>query len=189
MPNAIVPRGAEHAPILHGLVRKRAEVAGQIERCRAELRDLQASAAHIDATIRLFNPDVRIEAIKPKRELAPHAALHGEVTRAVIDALRAADVPLTSRELAAEVIDARDLDGADRALEVTMAKRVRACLRLHRLKGRVFAVDLGDGPQGWVLIGGKASAHLEERVAQAPLSPRSESSEVVALSRRRGGLG
>jgi hypothetical protein len=36
-------------------------------------------------------------------------------------------------------------------LEITMARRVRACLRPLRLAGRVRAVPIGAGPQGWVL--------------------------------------
>lgn len=165
MASKIVPPEAEHAAVLHGLVRKRAEVAGLIEHRKAELRDLQDKLSHVDATIHLFNPDVRIDFIRPKRDRPAHAALHGELIAAVFDALRSADVPLTSRDIAAAVVSARGLDEDDRALEMTMARRVRACLRLHRLKGQVSTIEMGDGPQGWLVVGGRAANRLAERAS------------------------
>ena len=42
------------------LVRKRAELAGEIEAGETRLRTLRASLAHVDATIRLFDGDYPI---------------------------------------------------------------------------------------------------------------------------------
>ena len=151
MTSNVIPLGAEQPVVLHALVRKRAELAGQVEEGRAELRRLLAAIEHIDSTIRLFNLDVDIDGIKPKRRPAPYAAGYGEVTKVVLDSLREADEPLTSRELAMRVTAERGLNADDEELLNTMAKRVRACLRAHRVQGRVRAVPLPDGPQGWEL--------------------------------------
>jgi hypothetical protein len=180
MASTIVPRGADHAAVLHGLVRKRAELAGGLEKQQAQVRQLQNAVAHIDAVLMLFNPDLRVDQIRPKRTAPPHAAGYGEITNVVIDCLREADVPLSSRALAQSVIDARGLDERDAALEVLMAKRVRACLRVHRVAGRVRAVPMVDAPQGWVLVGGRADRLLAELG-----SPEADaSSQVLALSLR-----
>lgn len=162
MSSNIIPEGSDYAAVLHGLVRKRAELAGNLERQQARVRDLQRAIAHVDAVLFLLNPDVRIERIRPKRPTPPHAAGYGEVTNVVIDCLRGADAPLSSRVLAQSVIEARDLETTDSALEALMAKRVRACLRVHRVAGRVRAIPMIDGPQGWVLVGGRVDRLLEK---------------------------
>lgn len=160
MPSSIVPQGADHAPALHALVRKRADLAGELERVHARGRELQHAIAHVDAVLAILHPDVQIDLIRPKRRRPPHAAGYGEVTSVIIDCLREAETPLTSRELAQAVVEARELDEQDRALEVLMAKRVRACLRGHRVAGRVRALELPDAPQGWVLVGGRVDRLL-----------------------------
>jgi hypothetical protein len=53
-------------PAISALVRKRAELAGEIEAGEVRLRDLRANLAHVDATIRLFSPDHPTAQIVPK---------------------------------------------------------------------------------------------------------------------------
>lgn len=161
MASAIIPIGTEHAPALHTLIRKRAELDGELEEQHLRLRELQQAIVHLDAVLLLLKPDIDISEIAPKRLRPPHAAAHGEITGMVVDCLRDADEPMTSRALAQAVIEKRDLDGADAKLEVTMARRVRACLRPMRLAGRVRAVQMATGPQGWVL----ASRQEQQAVA------------------------
>ncbi len=160
MASSIVPLGAEHATALHALVRKRADITGELERREAQVRELQHAIAHVDAVLTLLNPEVGIEKIRPTRKAPPHAAAYGQVTRVIIDCLREADTPLSSRILAHSVLEARELDEEDRALALVMAKRVRACLRTHRVAGRVRALPIQDAPQVWVLVGGRVDRLL-----------------------------
>src|SRR4249919_2909655 len=44
-----------------GLIAKRAELAGQIETMQREMRDLVAAIGHVDASIRLFDPNADLE--------------------------------------------------------------------------------------------------------------------------------
>jgi hypothetical protein len=50
--------------VLHALTRKRAGLAGQIERCQLSLRRVIAELDHIDAAIRISNPAVDIGTIR-----------------------------------------------------------------------------------------------------------------------------
>src|ERR671929_452335 len=90
---------------ISALVRKRAELAGLVERHRAELDTMLTNLGHLDATLRLFDPEIRLDAIRPK---APRpAAVPGRpviTTRMVLDALRRAGGPLTAREIAARLL-------------------------------------------------------------------------------------
>lgn len=157
MASLIIPIGSDHAPALHTLVRKRAELDGELLRQEGRVRELQQAIAHVDAVLLMLKPDIQVSQIAPRRPQPLHAAGPGEITGIVVDCLRDSEEPLTSRALAQAVIEKRDLDGSDSKLEVTMAKRVSACLRPMRLAGRVRAVPIGDGPQGWVLASRSSS--------------------------------
>jgi hypothetical protein len=52
--------------VLSALLDKRAELAGKIEFVQTELRQLIIDLDNLDATIRLFDPEIDLEAIKPK---------------------------------------------------------------------------------------------------------------------------
>ncbi|MDB5499789.1 MAG: hypothetical protein JWP28_3820, partial [Phenylobacterium sp.] len=51
--------------MLHALVRKRAELAGQIAHKEFELQRTLGELTHVDSTIRLFTEDVDVGAIRP----------------------------------------------------------------------------------------------------------------------------
>lgn len=147
--NDVIPLGADQPNVLHALTRKRAEVAGQIEHNQLSLRRLIAELDHLDATIRIFNPDIDIAAIRSKPVPPRHAAFKGEVTRLVLDTLRTAKEPVTSREIALQLMTDRGLDPADPALAVLMVKRVCACLRVQKRKGLIHNVASIGNLQGW----------------------------------------
>jgi hypothetical protein len=148
--NDVVPDGVDQPNVLHALTRKRAEIAGKIEHNQLSLRHLVAELDHIDATIRIFNPAIDIQGIRSKPVPPRHAAFKGEVTRVVLDALREADGPLTSREIARLLMDQRGLNPEDRELMVIMVKRVCACLRVQRRRGLAKTAPLIGNLQGWV---------------------------------------
>ncbi len=87
------------------LVRKRAELAGEIEALEAKLRGLWESLEHVDATILLFDHAHDLAGIKPKK-LAYDAGpfMHGELSRLILDALRPATEPMSVTEIAAAII-------------------------------------------------------------------------------------
>jgi len=54
----------ENEHVLAGLVRKRAEIAGQLEVAQTQVRQLIIDVDNVDATIRLFAPDMDLEEIR-----------------------------------------------------------------------------------------------------------------------------
>lgn len=115
--------------VLSGLIKKRGEIAGQIEAAQTQLRMLIIDLDNLDATIRIFQPDIDLEEIKPKPLPPRHYAFKGQITRIVLDTLRQSDRPLTSKEIAQHVMADRGLNTADKRLVQIMVKRVGACLR------------------------------------------------------------
>jgi hypothetical protein len=124
--------------VLTGLVKKRAEISGEIERTHDRLRQLLADLEHLDATIIQFDPGYQVEAIKPKAFRPPKDwANRGQMTRIVLSILRQAAEPLTTRDIALELLVSRALDKDDQRLLRLMTKRVGVALRLQRDKGAV----------------------------------------------------
>ena len=123
--------------VVSGLIRKRAEIAGQIEHLQDRLRQHVIDLDNLDATIHLFDPDIELGAVKPKPIPPRHQAFRGEVTRIVLTALRNAKKPLTTRDIAQRVMAERGLDTSNERLLRLMARRTGACLRDHRKRGLV----------------------------------------------------
>jgi hypothetical protein len=71
--------------IIHQLIGRRGEIADQ-------LRKLETSLVHLDATIELFQPDYKPVPVK-----------RGDITRVMLDVLREATQPMTTPEVAERI--------------------------------------------------------------------------------------
>ncbi len=135
--------------VLTGLVRRRAELTGEVEALHNRLKGLLADLESLDATILQFDPSHRVEAIRP-RAVRPPAdwANRGQMSRIVLNILRQAAEPMTSRDVALELLVARAMDKGDQKLFRLMVKRVGVALRVQRENG---AVRSEQGPGQFVL--------------------------------------
>ena len=125
-----------------GLVKKRAELAGELSATHDRLRELVDQLEHLDATLRIVAPDVEVEAIRPKAFRPPDDwSKRGQMSRLVLSILRQSKEPLTSREIAAQMLLERAMSPDDARMLRTMTKRVGAALREQREKGRVQSED------------------------------------------------
>src|ERR1700730_8613325 len=119
--------------VLSGLVRRRAQLAGDIENTHESLRKMVLDLESLDATIVQFEPDFRVETIKPKAFRPPKDwSNRGQMSRIILSILRQASEPLTSRDIALELLVERALDKDDQRLLRIMTKRVSVTLRLQR---------------------------------------------------------
>jgi len=151
MANELVPADADHPLVIHGLIRKRAEIAGQIEQHRREVRRLLDQLEHVDATLRIFAPDLDVCRIRAKAAPARHRAGKGQVLAVAFDALREANRPLTTAELAMRVMAARGLSADNPDLARLMVNRLRACLQSQRDRGLVRSERQESGLLAWRL--------------------------------------
>lgn len=125
-----------------GLVAKRAELAGELESTHNRLRELVNQLEHIDGTLRIVAPDMVVEAIRPKAFRPPDDwSKRGQMSRLVLSILRQTKEPLTTREIAAQMLLERAMDTDDQRMLRTMTKRVAAALREQRDKGRAVSTD------------------------------------------------
>jgi hypothetical protein len=123
--------------VLAGLTKRRAELAGEADTLRARLAQIGADIGHLDATIRLFDPDYNPAAIRPKRPRGPDVARPGEMSRFVLGVLREAAEPVPTPAIAARLMAERGMDGQDRKLVRQTMKRIAATLRHQGQRGTV----------------------------------------------------
>ncbi len=87
--------------VVSGLVAKHREIAGWIDHHRKEIERLGADLTHLDATLKLFSPDLDLRSLKPKAHRQRNVVFRsGEVPRFILDALREAGRPLAGHALA-----------------------------------------------------------------------------------------
>jgi hypothetical protein len=134
-----------NAFVLSGLVKRRAELAGDIERTHDALRKMVLDLENIDATIVQFDPDFKVETIQPKAFRPPKDwSNRGQMSRIILSILRQASEPLTTRDIALQLLVERALDKSDLRLLRLMTKRVGVALRGQR-EGGVVKSDQGPG--------------------------------------------
>ena len=95
--------------VLTALINKRREIAGQIEDLQRQMKLAVTELDNVEATIRIFKPDIDMSDFGPRPVPPPHAAFKGEMSRILIDALRASPLPLTTRQLTEIVMKERGL--------------------------------------------------------------------------------
>jgi len=135
--------------LVSGLVRKRAELAGEIERTHERLRTLVDQLSALDQTIQGIDPSIELERIAPKTFRPPSDwANRGQMSRIVLSILRTAAEPMTTREIGLQMLAERALDAQDQRLLRLMTKRVGVCLRHQRDNGLTKAIQ---GPGQFML--------------------------------------
>lgn len=126
---------------LEALKRKRAEITGAIARCHTDLAKLSDDLEHLDGTLRLFAPDFVAESVLPKVFTPPKSwSKRGEMSRAVLSILRVAKGPLSTREIAAQIVAQRGLESDPGILNI-MTRRVGHVLRDKRESGLVRSIE------------------------------------------------
>jgi hypothetical protein len=100
--------------VIGALRNKRAELAGTLRQLEQQVAGHRANLAHLDATMRLFDPDVRPKDIRPRRVRARNVWFRqGECLRLIYDELREATRSVTTRELAERIMRVKAIPAAD----------------------------------------------------------------------------
>jgi len=133
-----------------GLMAKRDELLKLRNHLEAEMRKVTCDIDHLDACIALFDPANTPEAIK--RYTTKHRARHGHVKRFVLEFLRDATGPVTSRDITEAWMKDRGLK-ADDATFVIIRKRIGACLTGLQADEKVIGTVTGGDYKAWALAG------------------------------------
>ena len=135
--------------VISALSNKRAELAGIVRQLQQQLELQQANLAHLDATMRLFDPDIRPNKIGPKQQRARSIWFRpGECLRLIYDALREAAQPMTTRQLAERIIRVKAMPMADDRQRALVQKTILGSL--NRAKQTIVRIEAA-GVVSWRL--------------------------------------
>jgi hypothetical protein len=139
---------------LTGLLRKRGELTSDVEALRDQLSAKLAALDAVDATIRVFNPNISPDVLPERPAPPPSAAFRGEVQRFLLHTLRTAAAPMRTTQLAHAIMANRNLSTADRVLTKLFEKRTGSSLGKLRRGGFIEGRRYGAGAElEWVLTG------------------------------------
>jgi hypothetical protein len=152
--------------VIGALREKRSELGGMIKLLEERLQQHRVDLAHLDATMRLFDPDIRPQEIRPRQQRAHSAWFRpGECLRLIYDELRDASQPVTTRELATRIIRTKNMPTEDVRSRELIQKTVLGSL--NRAK-ETIARSESAGVVSWQLIDPPelaASNHRNPRTA------------------------
>ena len=112
---------------ISGLLSKRADLLGEAESIRDRLAAIKNDIDALDRTLSVLDYDGDLDAMMPRQKR--HVVFgRGELTRQVLTVLRRADGPMTSRQIAQEIVSDSGMDARDRKYVSDLTKRVgKAC--------------------------------------------------------------
>src|SRR3954454_6243486 len=133
--------------VLTGLVEKRAALSGEVEALTTRIAGLRADLAHLDAVIRIMDPAIEPEAIKP-RVPRNHCDWfgRGELARLAMEVVRDDPEPITDIDIARAVIVRKGLEASPYT-----TRRVKGMVdaTLRRREGLMERVVYGVRKVGW----------------------------------------
>jgi hypothetical protein len=136
--------------VIGALRNKRAELAGMLRQLEQQLVRQRANLAHVDATMRLFDPEIRPKDIRPRQPRERNAWFRqGECLRLIYDELREATQPLTTRELAERIMQIKGISAADHQRRERVQKTLLASP--NRAKQTIARVEVA-GVVRWRLL-------------------------------------
>ena len=136
--------------VIGALRNKRAELAGTLRQLEQRLARERANLAHLDATMRLFDPNIQPTDIRPRQRRARNAWFRsGEGLRLIYDELREASHPVTTRELAERIMQAKAIPVGDDHRRELVQKTLLASL--NRAKETIERVETA-GVVRWRLV-------------------------------------
>jgi len=140
-----------HTPAIFALKRLHAELGGKIKANRKEAAQLTLNMKHVEAVLQMLEPgfDVRRIAARRKNRENPYFK-RGTVFRTVLNILRAADGPMTTRQIVEALFRQRGNERPSTVAIRTMVGAVHSSLRNHQGK---TVEAIGEGiPVKWRLL-------------------------------------
>jgi hypothetical protein len=133
---------------ISGLLTKRADLFNEAERLRDRLAEIKNDIGAIDRTLSVLDYKGDLDAAMPRQKREVIFG-RGELSKAIYRELREADGPLSSRDIAREIVALRGEDARDRKYLSELTKRVSKALRAMRGEGNVRSAQDDKGNLLW----------------------------------------
>lgn len=143
-----ISRATNYSHTVNGLLQKRADLFNEAERLRDRLAEIKNDIGAIDRTLNVLGYKGDLDAAMPRQKREVIFG-RGELSKAIYRELREADGPLSSRDIAREIVAMRGEDARDRKYLSELTKRVSKALRAMREEGNVRSVADAKGNVLW----------------------------------------
>jgi hypothetical protein len=150
MSKPLGPKPDVKSPAVYALIRKRADISGEIAAMQVHLRKLLTSLDHIDFTLRIFDSSYALETIRAIPKL--RYSFRGQTQKIILDTLRESTRPITASELAIRLIAGRGLAADDPDLRRLFSSRANASLQIMLKRGTVRRVRKVGKRMEWELV-------------------------------------
>ena len=133
---------------IRGLLTKRADLYNEAERIRDRLAEIKNDMGALDRTLSVLGYTGDLDAAMPRQKREVLFG-RGELSKAIYGELRNAEGPLSSRDIAREIVALRGEDARDRKYLSELTRRVSKALRAMREEGHVRSKQDQKGNVMW----------------------------------------
>lgn len=127
--------------VVSQLISKKEELSGELKFYKSKIQQLEEVIQSIDISIKVFDPDFDIKNIKAKRYTGnQHYFKHGESHVMILDTLRKAKEPMTTGDIAIELMRKKKLDYDDRALMDNVQKSLLNTLKKQAKNNLIHSI-------------------------------------------------
>lgn len=127
---------------LSELKHKRASLAAEIKDLKRQLKQRSDWLIHVDATLRLLDPNINVDSIPPKRPPQRIKLFRqGELGRLIVDAIRRAGGRANAKDVVTALLA---IGGHGEDVRPTLAPRVRGNLAYLVETGKLMRDESGD---------------------------------------------
>ncbi len=135
--------------VVNALVTKRSELAEMIQFHRIEIERVGADLKHLDATLKIFAPEINLRSLGAKRVRKSSMGgfkffKPGESHRLILDLLREAGRSLLTADLLDQIIERKALDDTQ-DVRMTLQRTISGSLRRLERRGMVRHAGAGKG--------------------------------------------
>lgn len=131
-----------------GLLTKRADLFNEAERIRDRLAEIRNDIGAVDRTLGVLGYTGDLDAAMPRQKREVIFG-RGELSKAIYEELRSATGPLSSRDIAREIVAMRGEDARDRKYLSDLTKRVSKALRQMKAEGHARSFTDAKGNMTW----------------------------------------
>lgn len=141
-------RATDYSHSVNSLLQKRADLYNEAERIRDRLAEIKNDIGALDRTLTVLGYTGDLDAAMPRQKREVIFG-RGELSKAIMGELRHAEGPLSSRDIAREIVTMRGEDARDRKYISDLTKRVSKALRQMRDEGHVRSAVDDKGNLSW----------------------------------------
>ena len=133
--------------VISALKAKRVELSSDLRALMLDVECLEDKIRHIDASIKIFDPDFDLSVLKPKRRYRKSKFFdHGESARLILEILRDSITPLTIRNIFDAILKRKSLDLPHKDDERAVINHLAIAIKRQEKIGHVEQCGVVSGP-------------------------------------------